>query len=94
MAEKEIAYHSLDTPAILLNLEKLEANIKEMLEIPILGIVPEDKHVERALLKKNAVIHTKPKSRAARAYEKIAYKLLGRERHESLGERIANMLGL
>lgn len=56
------------------------ANIKEMLEVPILGVVPEDRHVEESLVKKNAVVHTKPRSRSSKAYQDIAAKLIGRKR--------------
>ncbi len=50
--------------------------VKEMLEIPILGMVPEDLSIQKALHLKDAVIHTHPKSNASRAYKEIAAKLL------------------
>ncbi len=55
-------------------------NIKEVLEVPILGIVPEDKSVPESLNKKDAVIHTKPRSPASKAYQDIAAKLLGKRK--------------
>lgn len=55
------------------------ANVKDMLEIPILGIVPEDKCVRHSHIMKNAVVHTHPKSKAAKAYREIAKKLTGKE---------------
>ena len=55
------------------------ANVKDMLEIPILGIVPEDKAVRHSHIMKDAVFHTHPKSRAAKAYKEIAKKLTGKE---------------
>lgn len=70
-------------------------NIKEMLEVPILGIVPEDKAVADALVKKDAVIHTKPGSKAAQAYMDIAAKMLGKKKiPDSLATRILKALGL
>lgn len=70
-------------------------SIKEMLEVPILGIVPEDNAVPESLKKRNSVLHTKPRSKAARAYKNIAAKLLGKEKMpESLFERILSSLGL
>jgi len=54
-------------------------NIKEMLEVPILGIVPEDASAQRALVRKDAVVHTHPKSKMARAYMEIAEKIIGKE---------------
>ncbi len=50
--------------------------VKEMLEIPILGMVPYDLSVSKSLNMKDAVVHTHPKSRAARAYKEIAAKIL------------------
>lgn len=52
-------------------------NIKDMLELPILGVIPEDKNMQSALVMKDALIHTHPKSKAARAYRKLAAKLIG-----------------
>jgi len=54
------------------------SNIKEMLELPILGVIPEDKSVRKALVRKDAVFHTHPKSGASRAYKEIAAKISGR----------------
>ena len=50
--------------------------VKEMLEVPILGMIPEDSTIQKALSQKDAVIHTHPKSDSARAYKEIAAKLL------------------
>jgi len=50
--------------------------VKEMLEIPILGMVPEDLAVQESINKKDAVVNIYPKSDAARAYKEIAAKLL------------------
>lgn len=55
------------------------ANIEDMLELPILGIVPEDKNVPNSVVMKDALIYTHPRSRAARAYKKIAAKLIGKD---------------
>jgi septum site-determining protein MinD len=54
------------------------ASIKDLLEVPILGIVPEDKRAKEALSMKNALVYTHPRSKAARAYKKIAAKLCGK----------------
>jgi septum site-determining protein MinD len=50
--------------------------VKEMLEIPILGMVPHDLDVPRSLNQRDAVVHTHPKSNPARAYKEIAAKIL------------------
>lgn len=53
-------------------------NVREMLELPILGVIPEDVNIKHALSMKNALVNTNPKSKAARAYRKIAAKLAGK----------------
>ncbi|MBT4165739.1 P-loop NTPase [archaeon] len=54
-------------------------NIKEMLEVPILGIIPETDDVKESHVMKNAVIHTHPRSEAARTYVNSARKILGED---------------
>jgi septum site-determining protein MinD len=51
--------------------------VKEILEVPILGMVPEDICIQKALNMKDAVMHTHPKSNASRAYKEIAAKIIG-----------------
>ena len=59
------------------------STVKEMLEVPILGMVPEDLSVSRSLNLKDAVVHTHPKSKAARAYKEIAAQMVGAEYNSS-----------
>jgi septum site-determining protein MinD len=54
-------------------------NVKEMLELPVLGVIPEDRAVRHSHVLKNAVLHTHPKSKAARAYREAAKKITGKE---------------
>ncbi len=67
------------------------SNIRDMLELPILGVIPEDGKMQAALVMKDAIVHTHPKSKASRAYRKIAAKIAGdvsyRERY-TIMERI------
>jgi len=58
-------------------IEMQPETVKEMLEVPILGMVPEDLDMQRSLNLKDAVIHTHPKSKSARAYKEIAAQLIG-----------------
>lgn len=53
------------------------SSIKDMLEIPILGIIPEDDSIKESHVMKNAVIYTHPKSDAARTYFNTTKRLLG-----------------
>ncbi len=52
-------------------------NVKEMLDLPVLGVVPEDKKVLASLRHKDAVIHMYPYTKSALAYKKIAAKIAG-----------------
>ena len=72
--------------------------VKEMLEVSILGMVPEDDSVRKSINMKNAVIHTHPKSNASRAYKEIAAKMLNvdydsDEDKEGFFSRFSNWLG-
>lgn len=51
-------------------------SVKDMLEVPVLGMIPEDRSVQKSLNLKDAVVHTHPKSKASRAYKEIVAKLL------------------
>jgi septum site-determining protein MinD len=55
------------------------SNIKEMLEVPILGIIPEDIAIKESQVIKNSVIHTHPKSDASESYMKTSRRLLGED---------------
>jgi septum site-determining protein MinD len=61
-------------------------SIKDMLEAPILGIIPEDNAVKESQRMKNAVVITHPKSDSAIAYRKVARRILGPEYME-VGEK-------
>ncbi len=53
------------------------SNIREMLDLPILGVVPEERRMQEALAEKDALLHTHPRTKAAQAYKKIAAKIAG-----------------
>ena len=81
------------------DIEMQPDTVRDMLEIPILGMVPEDFAIQQALSKKDAVIHTHPKSKAARAYKEIAAKLLdieydSKKDREKIIKRLLRKLGL
>ena len=60
-------------------LEMKPETVKEMLEVPILGMIPEDLVVKESLNLKDAVVHTHPHSKPARAYKEIAAEIIGIE---------------
>ena len=59
------------------------SSIKSMLEAPIIGVIPEDKSVQESLVRRDAVVHTHPRSKVAKKYNQIAQKILGEEVRES-----------
>lgn len=61
------------------NIEMSISNIKDMLEVPILGIIPEDDSIKESQVMKNAVIITHPKSSAARSYVLTSRRMLGED---------------
>ena len=80
-------------------IELQPTTVKEMLEVPILGMIPEDQSISESLNLKDAVVHTHPKSKAARAYKEIAANLIGVEYdsdkdREKLFTRILQRLGI
>jgi len=73
--------------------------VKEMLEIPILGMIPEDIEVKKALNAKDAVVHVYPKGNASRAYKEIAANLINapynsKKDREIILKRVLKKLGL
>jgi septum site-determining protein MinD len=75
------------------DIEMQPETVKEMLEIPILGMIPEDMAVKRAINMKDAVVNAYPKSKPSRAYKEIAAKIMNidydsRKDRESLLDRV------
>jgi septum site-determining protein MinD len=57
-------------------------NIENMLEKPVVAVVPYDKSVREAMTMRDAVVLTHPKSPAAVCYKKLAATMIGREYNE------------
>jgi septum site-determining protein MinD len=55
------------------------SNIRDMLEVPILGIIPEDSAIKESHVMKNSVIYTHPRSNAARTYFNTSRRILGED---------------
>jgi septum site-determining protein MinD len=58
------------------SIEMNPGTVKEMLETPVLGMIPEDLCVKESLNMKDAVVHTHPRSNPARAYKEIASQIV------------------
>jgi len=81
------------------SIEMNPETVKEMLEVPILGMIPEDIAVQESLSMRNAVIHTHPKSKSSRAYKEIAARILNikynsNKDREKMIYRVMSALGL
>lgn len=81
------------------DIEMRPDSVKDMLEVNILGMIPEDISVQKSLNMKDAVVHTHPKSNAARAYKEIAAKIIevpydSNKDKENMIKRVLQKLGL
>jgi len=56
-------------------------NIQTILEHPVIGVVPEDPYIKRALIKREPVTYVYPDAPSSRAYHKLALYLTGHETH-------------
>lgn len=70
--------------------------VKDMLEVPILGMIPEDINISKALNYKEAVVNLYPKSKSSRAYKEIVARILeidydSEKEKERLIEKILNL---
>jgi septum site-determining protein MinD len=52
-------------------------DIKTMLEVPVISIIPEDIAIPRSIAKKIPVVHHKPKSKSSVEFHKLASKITG-----------------
>ena len=59
------------------NLDVSVSNVQTLLEKPVVAVIPEDTAVREALTLKDAVLYTRPQSRAALSYKKLAADLIG-----------------
>ncbi len=81
------------------DIEMSPETVKEMLEVPILGMIPHDLDISRALNARNAVVNVFPKGKPSRAYKEIASRLVdvdydSNEDREKLIIRVLQALGL
>jgi len=53
------------------------SEIKSILEVPIISIIPEDLAVPRSIAKKTPVVHHKPRSRSSVEFRRLALKIVG-----------------
>jgi len=77
--------------------EMTKENVEEFLELPVIGMVPEDENVKKSIAFKKPLIYAYPKSPASRAIKQIAAKLAGEDYRtlepETIGETILRLIG-
>ncbi|MBM3200378.1 septum site-determining protein MinD [Candidatus Woesearchaeota archaeon] len=61
------------------NLDVSIKNIETLIEKPVIGVIPEDKSVREAMVRKDAVVYTHPKAKSSIAYKRLAASLIGRK---------------
>ena len=54
-------------------------NIQTILEHPVIGVVPEDPFIKKALVKREPVVYAYPNSPSGEAYQRLAAYLTGLE---------------
>jgi septum site-determining protein MinD len=62
--------------------------ILDMLEVPLIGIIPEDKNMQKALSLKSPIVNSHPKSKASKAYMETARRIMGLPEEKSFFSRI------
>ncbi len=58
-------------------------NIQTILEHPVIGIIPEDAHVKKAMVKREPVVYVYPNAPSSVAYRKLALYLTGHHDQEN-----------
>lgn len=76
------------------NLDISAKKTEEILETPIIAVIPHDKAVRDSLTRKDAAVFTHPKSKAAIGYKKLAASLIGREYEEEVEVEDGFFIGL
>lgn len=67
-------------------------SVRDSVQVPLVGIVPEDEKVLEALSKKTPVVMYAPNSPASKAYRKLAARIVGVEYKEGFWERLKALL--
>lgn len=77
--------------------EMTKENVEEFLELPVIGLIPEDENVKRAIAMKKPLVYAYPHSPASRAVKKLAASLAGEDfrtlEPENIGQKVLRMLG-
>lgn len=61
------------------NMDVSLKNIETILDKPVIGIIPDDKSIREALIRKDAVVYTHPNCKASIAYKRLAANIIGQK---------------
>ena len=71
--------------------------VEEFLELPVIGMIPEDENVRKSIAYKTPLVYAYPHSPASRAIKQLAAKMIGEDYRtlepETLGETILRLIG-
>ncbi len=77
--------------------EMTKENVEEFLELPVIGMIPEDENVKRSISIKQPLVYAFPNSPASRAIKKLAARMIGEDYRtfepETLTQRLLRVLG-
>ena len=65
--------------------------IEKVCELPVLGVIPEDKNIIKSIYKRYPLVFLSPYSKTALEFKKIAARLLGFNYKPGFGSRIKNL---
>lgn len=68
------------------DLDMKRADIETILEHPVVGIIPEDVHIKRALVKREPVVHVFPQAPSSVAYQALAAAFVGHPKPQPINE--------
>lgn len=63
------------------------SEVEKLLDLPVIGVIPRDKNVRKALKLKHPVTHLHPRTKASKEYERIAALLLGEKYFKSINKK-------
>ncbi len=61
--------------------------VEKLLDLPVIGIIPYDKNVRKALKKRHPVTHSHPRTKSSKSYENIECLLLGEKYFSSINKK-------
>ena len=77
--------------------EMTKDNVEDFLELPVIGIIPEDENVKRSIAMKKPLVYAFPNSPASRAIKKLAARMIGEDYRtlepETITQKILRVLG-